>query len=70
VWNYSIVWEGNGCPNGLATNGIATTLLGKSSDRPAFRGGFRLWHLNDVPTLSGDEKPPPPGPPPLDWRLI
>jgi polyphosphate glucokinase len=36
----------------------------------AFRGGFRLWHLNDVPTLSGDEKPPPPGPPPPDWRLI
>ena len=36
----------------------------------AFRGGFRLWHLSDVPTLSGDEKPPPPGPPPPDWRLI
>src|SRR5207253_7600636 len=36
----------------------------------AFRGGFRLWHLSDVPTLSGDEKPPPAGSLPPDLRLI
>ncbi len=37
----------------------------------AFRGGFRLWNIEDVPTLAanGDPSAPPPPPPP-DWRLI
>ena len=40
-----------------------------SNNLTAFRGGFRLWHLDDVPTLSGQDRPPaasPEGP----WRLI
>jgi polyphosphate glucokinase len=40
-----------------------------SNNLTAFRGGFRLWHVEDVRTLDGDERPPtPPGP--ADWRLI
>jgi polyphosphate glucokinase len=41
-----------------------------SNNLTAFRGGFRLWHLNDVPTLSGDDKPPTPAPLPAEWRLV
>ena len=36
----------------------------------AFRGGFRLWHLSDVPTLPQDPHMPCPNPSPLDWRVI
>jgi polyphosphate glucokinase len=40
-----------------------------SNNLTAFRGGFRLWHLEDVRTQTGEERPPVPavaGP----WRLI
>ena len=39
-------------------------------NQTAFRGGFRLWTLEDVPTLAGDEEHriPPPGA--WAWRLI
>jgi polyphosphate glucokinase len=40
-----------------------------SNNLTAFRGGFRLWHLDDVQTLEGDDRPPAP-PTPTDWRLI
>ena len=41
-----------------------------SNNLTAFRGGFRLWHLDDVRTLrDGDEEPPVP-PKPAEWRLI
>jgi polyphosphate glucokinase len=41
-----------------------------SNNLTAFRGGFRLWHLDDVHTLrDGDEAPPEP-PKPAEWRLI
>jgi polyphosphate glucokinase len=41
-----------------------------SNNLTAFRGGLRLWHLEDVHTLhNGDEKPPEP-PKPAEWRLI
>ena len=40
-----------------------------SNNLTAFRGGFRLWHVEDVRTLSGDERPPAP-PPVGEWRLI
>jgi polyphosphate glucokinase len=36
----------------------------------AFRGGFRLWHLEEVPILAGDTAAPPTPPAPADWRLI
>ncbi|HEX4148733.1 MAG TPA: ROK family protein [Pirellulales bacterium] len=36
----------------------------------AFRGGFRLWHIEDVQTQRADGKPPEPLPPPTQWRLI
>ncbi len=36
----------------------------------AFRGGFRLWHIDDVKTHDGTEKPPNPAPKPPEWRLI
>ncbi len=36
----------------------------------AFRGGFRLWHLDDVPTLSGHDGQPSAPRPPTDWRVI
>lgn len=36
----------------------------------AFRGGFRLWHIEDVQTQRADGKPPDPLPPPSQWRLI
>ncbi|HEX3146885.1 MAG TPA: ROK family protein [Gemmataceae bacterium] len=39
----------------------------------AFRGGFRLWHIDDVPTHDGTEEPPP-SPDAhesrSEWRLI
>ena len=37
----------------------------------AFRGGFRLWHLDDVPTL-GEEGDAPPNhtETPTEWRMI
>ncbi|HKB05859.1 MAG TPA: hypothetical protein VKD90_26925 [Gemmataceae bacterium] len=41
-----------------------------SNNLTAFRGGFRLWHLDDVPTLSSDEAPPQPAAVPIDWRVI
>ncbi len=41
-----------------------------SNNLTAFRGGFRLWHLDDVHTLrDGDEQPPEP-PKTAEWRLI
>jgi polyphosphate glucokinase len=36
----------------------------------AFRGGFRLWNVEDVPTLPPDGSPPPPPPNPTEWRLL
>jgi hypothetical protein len=36
----------------------------------AFRGGFRLWHIEDIQTQRADGKPPEPLPPPTQWRLI
>jgi predicted NBD/HSP70 family sugar kinase len=36
----------------------------------AFRGGFRLWHIEDVQTQRADGLPPEPLPPPTQWRLI
>jgi polyphosphate glucokinase len=41
-----------------------------SNNLTAFRGGFRMWHLEDVRTLqNGDDQPPAP-PKPAEWRLI
>jgi polyphosphate glucokinase len=42
-----------------------------SNNLTAFRGGYRLWHLDDVHTLAENdsEKPPAPAPPPT-WRVI
>jgi polyphosphate glucokinase len=40
-----------------------------SNNLTAFRGGFRLWHVEDVRTLDGDEVPPVPSIP-GEWRLI
>lgn len=40
-------------------------------NQTAFRGGFRLWNLEDVKTLSPGEIPDCPGPPsPADWRIL
>jgi polyphosphate glucokinase len=40
-------------------------------NQTAFRGGFRLWNLEDVQTLSPGEIPDCPGPPsPADWRIL
>ena len=39
-------------------------------NRTAFRGGLRLWNLEDVPTLTGEEGQPVPPPAPVEWRLI
>ena len=36
----------------------------------AFRGGFRLWNVEDVKTLSADGAPHAPTPDPEDWRLL
>jgi polyphosphate glucokinase len=36
----------------------------------AFRGGFRLWHIEDVQTLPPDGLPLHPLPAPTQWRLI
>jgi polyphosphate glucokinase len=41
-----------------------------SNNLTAFRGGFRLWHLDDVKTHSGDENGKPPALRPSEWRLI
>jgi hypothetical protein len=41
-----------------------------SNNLTAFRGGFRLWHLDDVRTLSTEEAPPRPAPTPGEWRVI
>ena len=40
-------------------------------NQTAFRGGFRLWNLEDVKTLSPGEIPDCPGPPATaDWRIL
>jgi hypothetical protein len=39
-------------------------------NRTAFRGGLRLWGVDDVPNLPADGEPPAPAPPPPDWRMI
>lgn len=36
----------------------------------AFRGGFRLWNVEDVPTLDTDGTPVVPPPDPREWRMI
>ena len=36
----------------------------------AFRGGFRLWHLEDVQTFHPNGAPPQSLPPPTDWRVL
>jgi polyphosphate glucokinase len=41
-----------------------------SNNLTAFRGGFRLWHLDDVRTLSSEEAPPQPAAPSPEWRVI
>lgn len=42
-----------------------------SNNLTAFRGGWRLWHVEDVKTLSDEDPNLPPAPPrPNDWRLI
>jgi polyphosphate glucokinase len=41
-----------------------------SHNLTAFRGGFRLWHLDDVATLRDGEETPPEPKPAADWRLI
>lgn len=35
----------------------------------AFRGGFRLWNVEDVQTLSADSAPAAPPAAPIEWRL-
>jgi polyphosphate glucokinase len=40
-------------------------------NQTAFRGGFRLWNLEDVRTLSPDETHEcPPSPAPPGWRIL
>jgi polyphosphate glucokinase len=41
-----------------------------SNNLTAFRGGFRLWHLEDVKTMSGEEGAPAAAAPKVDWRVI
>jgi hypothetical protein len=41
-----------------------------SNNLTAFRGGFRLWHLEDVKTHSGDDGVPVQVPAKADWRVI
>jgi polyphosphate glucokinase len=41
-----------------------------SNNLTAFRGGFRLWHLDDIKTLSGEEEAPKPSLPKTEWRVI
>lgn len=41
-----------------------------SNNLTAFRGGFRLWHLDDVRTLRDGEERPPEPPRRAAWRLI
>ena len=41
-----------------------------SNNLTAFRGGFRLWHVGDVPTLSGTNEPPSVPRAPAEWRVI
>lgn len=41
-----------------------------SHNLTAFRGGFRLWHLDDIPTLQNGDDKPPETPKPAKWRLI
>jgi polyphosphate glucokinase len=40
-------------------------------NQTAFRGGFRLWNLEDIKTLAPGEIPDFPEPPsPADWRIL
>jgi predicted NBD/HSP70 family sugar kinase len=41
----------------------------RGNNLTAFRGGLRLWNLDDVPTLSANELPPQPKLP-HKWRVI
>lgn len=36
----------------------------------AFRGGLRLWNIEDAPTQLGHHAPPTPAGPPAEWRMI
>lgn len=36
----------------------------------AFRGGFRLWHVEDIQTLVPEGGPPCPPKEPTEWRLL
>jgi polyphosphate glucokinase len=42
-------------------------------NRSAFRGGFRLWNVDDVPNFNGSfngEERSQPTPPPAAWRVL
>jgi polyphosphate glucokinase len=41
-----------------------------SNNLTAFRGGFRLWKVDDVHTLRDGEDHPPAAPKDVEWRLI
>jgi polyphosphate glucokinase len=41
-----------------------------SNNLTAFLGGFRLWHVTDVKTLSAEDQPPKLPKEPVDWRVI
>lgn len=42
----------------------------RGNNLTAFRGGFRLWNVDDVKTLSDAAAHPEPAPAPAEWRLI
>ncbi len=41
-----------------------------SNNLTAFRGGYRLWHVEDVHTLRDGEEKPPEAQKDAEWRLI
>ena len=59
---------GGGNAKVLKTDLPAGTRLG--SNLTAFRGGFRLWSLDDIPTLSAEGAETPTPVAPTEWRVL
>ena len=64
--DYVVIGGGNARHLGELPHGVRV-----GHNLAAFRGGFRLWGLEDVPVLTSDRPEAAPDPPqPNDWRLL
>jgi polyphosphate glucokinase len=63
--DYLVIGGGNAKKVKVLPHGVR---LGHN--RAAFRGGLRLWSVDDLPVLTDDHSAAESPPPPVDWRML